>query len=650
MTIINTKLTPPSGGSRIIARSELVEKLREYANGLLTLISAPSGYGKTSAVCQWTLQTGISPAWLSLDSDDNDPDRFFRYLLSAIKTTDPSLASAFDPLINAQKLPSGTNVIAHIINRLSNHTRKLYLILDDFHKVTDPLIHQAVCFLLEHSPPGLHLTIISRHDLPFSISRYRADKSIQVITAEELKFSRAETLQYLRRTATTDVSQNFADELHRFTEGWIIGIQIVCLSYDGKEDWLNSKPKRPTADALLFDYLADEVLQSLPDEVREFCLKTSFLLKIQAELCEEITGYENAAEILVYLEKSNLFLIPLDAEKSWFRYHQLFSVFLQSRLKAKQDDFITNNNRKAAYWLADRGYTEDAFNQAAYWNDWHTAADILEDALPFLITNHEWVISRNGSKKIPGELRQQYLLLKIYYVLIVFLMGDLENAESLIKDVERDFSKQMELYAAEKRDRVRDFWNLAKVYKLSSTGQHEKAIETVKSLIDPTLPKDKFIHGMLEFLMAIALIEKGDIRPAKTALGSALVNHTITSKHCITHNIWYYMVAIEKVHGRLQQAEASLNDVLDFSKQNELLYLPSIAVIHLQSAHLHFLRDKLDEALAEINTGLEYTKLLYEKDLLFEFYQLEAFYLASQRKSGISRKTDLRSTIHSKSQ
>ncbi len=306
----------------------------------LTLVSAPAGYGKTTLVADWLnspLQAGEGAggrvAWLSLDEFDNDPRRFLDYLLVALRQIQADVGKSVKAMLQAPQPPPSEVILTALVNDLSAISQPFILVLDDYHIIHNPPIHEQLNFLLEHQPPQMHLVIITREDPPLPLPRLRARGQLTEIRQVDLRFTPEECADFLSRVMGLNLSSEDVSALERRTEGWVAGLQLAALSMRGNEDISGFIQAFTGSSRFILDYLMEEVFERQTPNVKEFLLKTSILERVSASLCDAVTEKINSQRELEALEQANLFIIPLDQSRIWYRYHRLFAELLRQRLQ-----------------------------------------------------------------------------------------------------------------------------------------------------------------------------------------------------------------------------------------------------------------------------------------------------------------------------
>jgi LuxR family maltose regulon positive regulatory protein len=366
--LLSTKLHSPTPRSGLVARSRLVARLQDglRLGRRLTLVSAPPGFGKTSAIQEWIGRAGRPVAWLSVDEGDNDAPRFLRYLVAALSQADERVgqvlqASSSVPL----QAPLQAPLIA-LINCLAEIGADLGLVLDDYHCISDSTVHELVAFLLTNQPSGLHTVIGTREDPPLPLARMRARDQVTEIRERDLRFTTEEAAAFLNQTMNLGLSSQSVAALVSRTEGWITGLQLAGLAL--RQPAVGSRLQKDADefvaafagdDRYVVDYLMAEVLDRQPEPVRRFLRQTSILDRLSASLCDALTGREDSQGVLEQLVDENLFLVPLDNRREWYRYHVLFGQVLRLTLAAPEGIEL---HRKASAWLQAHGHEESALH------------------------------------------------------------------------------------------------------------------------------------------------------------------------------------------------------------------------------------------------------------------------------------------------
>ncbi|MGA7147634.1 MAG: helix-turn-helix transcriptional regulator, partial [Microbacterium sp.] len=378
--LLATKLHPPRRRRTLVARPRLRDLATRNEHPALTLVSAPAGFGKTTLVADWFAGERTT-AWLSLDARDDNLEQFWTYVLAALATATHDLSEDTTVLLQAHHAPLET-VIATLINDLETASQDIVLVLDDYHVITAPEIHDSVAFLLEHLPPQLSLVIVTRADPPLPLASLRADGALLEVRAADLRFTADEAAEYLNGAMDLALTAADVDVLEARTEGWIAALQLAALSMQGRSDPASFISEFAGDDRFILDYLADEVLERQTARIRDFLLDTSILSRLTGPLCAAVTSQDDAKAILDELDRSNLFLVPLDDRRTWYRYHHLFGDVVRARLLDEQPDRVAELHRRASDWYAGNGEAHEAIDHALAGDDAERAAELIELVAP----------------------------------------------------------------------------------------------------------------------------------------------------------------------------------------------------------------------------------------------------------------------------
>lgn len=375
-TLLQTKLFIPPTRASIVPRPHLIEQLNNSLSGRLTLISAPAGFGKTTLVTDWLSQRDHPVAWVSLGEDDSEPQQFFSYMAAAIQPFPDSQNSLVNLLQSPQPL-SGKALAAALVNDLVPVSTPCLLILDDYHEINSTEIDVALTFLLDHMPPHLHVLITSRADPGFPLSRLRARNQLTELRAQDLRFSVEETAVFLQKVIGITLTPNQIAALETRTEGWVAGLQMAALSMQNRDDVAGFIDNFTGSNRFIMDYLTDEVLQQIPPAIHDFLLQTSILTRLSAPLCTAVIGNGDSNDVaqnhLDYLDHANLFLIPLDENRTWYRYHHLFADLL----RRKQGVDVKERHQRASQWYEENGLITDALYHARAAQDFERATQLI---------------------------------------------------------------------------------------------------------------------------------------------------------------------------------------------------------------------------------------------------------------------------------
>jgi LuxR family maltose regulon positive regulatory protein len=437
--LVDTKLFIPSVRRSLVARSRLSQRLARGAEAKLTLISAPAGFGKTTALAAWLAQTDRqrSVAWLSLEESDRQPASFWTYVVTAVHRAAPSVGVGVLPLLQAAQPPMET-VLTSMLNELGALMHGLDLVLDDYHLADGSEIAAGMAFLLEHLPPQVHVVLSSRVDPDLPLARLRARGELVEVRAADLRFTHEEVSAYFNDTTGLELTGSDIAVLEERTEGWIAALQLAALSMRDRQDVAAFIGGFAGDDRYIVDYLVEEVLARQPDDVRSFLVQTSVLDRLTGPLCDAVTGRRGAGKAMLGdLDRANLFVVPLDDNRRWYRYHHLFADVLRTHLPDERPDQVAELHRRASRWYDEAGETSPAVRHALACGDVDHAAELVERAIPALQRNRQEATIRGWLDDLPDEVVRVRPVLGSGFVGALMSMGEFGDAPRRLRDVER---------------------------------------------------------------------------------------------------------------------------------------------------------------------------------------------------------------------
>ncbi len=385
--ILATKLYIPPLRPNVVIRPRLIERLNEGLHRKLTLIAASAGFGKTTLVSEWVEGIERPTAWLSLDEGENDPARFLTYLVAALQTIAATIGEGVLGALQSPQPPPTVSILTALLNDITTIKDPFVLVLDDYHVLDAKAVDHALTFLLEHLPPQMHLVIATREDPQLPLARLRVRGQLTELRATDLRFTPSEAAGFLNQGMGLNLSAEDIARLSTRTEGWIAGLQLAAISMQGQQDTTSFITSFTGSHHFVLDYLVEEVLQQQPESIQNFLLRTSILDRLCGPLCDAVllTPSGSGQETLEYIEHANLFLVPLDNERRWYRYHQLFADLLRQRLHQSSasstgDEVgdVTELHCRASVWYEDHGLEIEAFHHAAAAHDVARAERLIE--------------------------------------------------------------------------------------------------------------------------------------------------------------------------------------------------------------------------------------------------------------------------------
>lgn len=543
MPVLATKLHLPEPRPDLVARARLQERLSGsgHAPTRLVLVCAPAGFGKTTALTQWlkarsaTLPCQV--AWVSLDRDDNDVQRFLAHLLAALQRTRAELGRDAQAAIEAAGELDLQRVLASLVNDLDLLASRTVIALDDYHEITSAAVHEAVQFLLDHLPPQVQLAITTRSDPPLAIARLRSNAGLVEVRSADLRFTPDEAAALLRDVVGEDLPRSSIAVLDERTEGWAAGLRLAALSLRGRDDVAAFVDDFAGSHRFVLDYLVEQVLDRQPAGVTEFLLRTSLLASMNAPLCEAVTGREDATEILAALERDNVFVVALDDERQWYRYHHLFADVLQARLRSTGAAEVARLHREASRWYVEHGILPDALRHAVDGGDLDLAADLVELALPGLRQERRDDTIRAHVRALPEDVVRGRALLATFMAWTRLADGDLEGVLTWLDEAESALPRAADLdaglrstFAASARardDELRQLPAMIAVYRATvaqARGDVERTIEQARCALDLTGPADHFARAAAAGFLGLATWADGDLAAAVDIFGEAMAS------------------------------------------------------------------------------------------------------------------------------
>jgi LuxR family maltose regulon positive regulatory protein len=529
--LLAAKLLVPRARPTFVARPRLLARLEAGAAVPLTLVSAPPGFGKTTLLAEWArvaVAAGRGVAWLSLDAGDNEPDSFWSYLSAALEPLVPSLRKARDELAVAGLVPT-PQAITSLLHELPDDTPGAWLVLDDYHLVSTSEVQDGVRFLLENLPPALHLLIGTRADPSLPLPRWRVRGDLVEVRAADLRFTGPEAAEYLRTATGLALAAPDLELLAGRTEGWIAALQLAGLSLRGRPDPAGFIERFAGDDRFIVDYLMDEVLAHQGEDVREFLALTSVLERLTGDLCDAVTGTAGGAAMLAQLERANLFVVPLDDQGVWFRYHHLFADVLRARLLAGRSGEQPVVHARASRWFEANGFIDEAIRHAFAGRDHTSAARLVEAALPAARRDRRDEAMLGWLRALPGEVVARNPVLLVFLGWTCLVAGDLVGLETRLDQTERllDSVPPGSEQPWPATDELRALPATIGMYRASlaqARGDLAGVVSHAHRVVEVAGPDDHFWRGAAAGFLALAAWSEGDVRTAVTTFTAALAS------------------------------------------------------------------------------------------------------------------------------
>jgi LuxR family maltose regulon positive regulatory protein len=658
--LLQTKLYVPRIRRELVSRPRLIERLNAGLNGCLTLVSAPAGYGKTTLVTQWLNSTKCPSTWLSLDESDNDPTRFLAYFVAALRTVDADIGKGALSALQSPQPPPSEAVLTSLINDVAAIPDRILLVLDDYHLIESSPVDNALTFLLEHLPAQMHLVIATRDDPHLSLARLRARGHLTELRAADLRFAASEAADFLNQVMGLELAAEDIAVLERRTEGWIAGLQLAAISMQGREDTDGLIQSFAGSHRYVLDYLVEEVLEQQSESVQAFLLQTAILDRMTGPLCDAVcfgfaetqsssggTGVRfGAAEspstpegdavrsgltesptdqdigqaTLEMLERANLFIIPLDSERHWYRYHHLFSDLLRQRLRRVHPEWIPTLYHRASEWYEQNGFADEAIEHALRAKSFERAAYLLEERADVLWGRGEHGKLSSWLVKFPADLIYSRPHLSIFHAWYLFASGDQDAAERYLQTAERaldpSIGRAAEALPEDRQDHLSDIdrmklWGKAAAirafmdsYRGDVSGIIQHARQALECLPEQDLP--------MRSLAAIALGDAHSIKGEMTAAYQARLEAT---QVCRSIDNTFYLIAANlklamtlRALGQLQRTVEVCQQQLELAETSGLSQVALVGLSFAIWGEVLAELDDLDRAIDRAQRGVELTE------------------------------------------
>jgi LuxR family maltose regulon positive regulatory protein len=603
--LITTKLHMPRPRAQLVSRSQLAERLQQGMTDALTLVSAPAGFGKTTVLAQWLAESGTPAAWLSLEPGDNEPVRFLSYLIATLQTLDPSNGvTALSLLRTPQPAPPET-VLARLVNDLmKREAADFALVLDDYHVITAEAIHRLLISLVEHLPPQMHLIIATRADPPLPLARLRARGQLTEVRAADLRFTREETQLFLQRVMHIELAPQELAILQSRTEGWIAGLQFAGLSLQGRSDVTAFLTAFTGSHRFVLDYLSEEVFTLQSPQVQSFLLQTCILDRLCGSLCEAVTEEASGQAMLDQLERANLFLISLDDQRQWYRFHHLFAEVLRGRLQLTQPSLPPALHRRASTWFEQHALLVEAVHHALAAPDVERVADLIEQH-GYSLALHGQVHTMLGwFNRLPDALILMRPRLCSLHAFVLLLSNQIEASSARLHDVERGIERAT---STEDARTMLGQVALTRGYIALYSGDVEGSIEWCRQALD-LLPEAETGWWASSFLgTARAYLVSGEATSAVEEHVEAAVALARASGNLVTSLSSISLLGrLQVLQGRLRTGAHTYEQAMQItSGREELQTLVNSADYYFGMGDLLREWNKLDEAEQHLSQGMD---------------------------------------------
>jgi LuxR family maltose regulon positive regulatory protein len=632
--LLETKFHIPPARPELVIRPRLLQKLNDGLQHKLTLISAPAGFGKTTLVSEWVFNgasdsLGVDPtelkiAWLSLDENDNNLGRFLAYFITALRRIIGSESTIGDEALEMLQSPRAQpaeTVLTSLINDIADVHGTIVLVIDDYHLIDIQPIHEALTYLLEHAPPQLHLFIATREDPFLPLARLRGRCQLTEVRAVDLRFSASETAQFLNQVMGLGLNPGDIVALEERTEGWITGLQLAAVSLQGQSDKSRLIRSFTGSHRFVLDYLVEDVLSHQPEGLQSFLEKTSILRQLTGTLCDAVSGQDDGQGTLEMLACANLFIVSLDNERRWYRYHHLFAELLQLRLEQNHPGELPILNLRASQWYEQNNFTEQAIQHAIKAGDFDRGTQLAEQSWPAMHMSYRGITWLGWVEAIPRERVRDSPILSAGHGWSSIDIGDFDGADLHLQDAERWLEARMNASASAAgpptgptvpgepflRSLSASLAN-ARAYLAQALGDVNATHRyTAKALA--LLPEDEYFErGLSSILQGFAYWSSGELEEALRAISEAISCMQTLGKLAFVISFTSYLADIMIAQGRLTDAKIAYQQLLDKSGGTEPVVRES-SVLHLGLSEIFYEQGELDTAMQHLQKSEALGKL-----------------------------------------
>lgn len=629
-----TKLHIPPASQNIVHRPELYEKLNLGLCRKLILISAPAGFGKTTVVSDWINQNKIPAAWFSLDNGDNDPADFLSYIISGIQRIHSEFGQGALKLLNSPNKPSVESIASLLINEILNIKQNFLLVLDDFHLINSNEVLKLVIYLLEHIPGNIHIAILTRSDPTLSVSWLRSQHQLVELRSSDLSFSANDISILFNKKLKLGLSIEDAYSLESKTEGWIAGLQLTALSMQGREDISEFIQDLKGDNRYIMDYLMEEVLKIQTDDIKEFLLQTSILEQMSAPLCNAVLNRNDSQLILETLEKNNMFVIPLDTERTWYRYHHLFAELLKLRLHLKDKATIIVLHNKACNWFEQNNMFDFAIGHALAIQNHEKSIQLIGEVVEKMWENGQHAGILKYGNVLPEGLIKRNAGFCLYYSWILIITGKIQKAGPLLMSAEDTTKKIINDKKSSKEDIQHNKKLLGKIsvayaYLNSIVSDSEKTFYYCKTAMENLSEDDPLWYSWAWFSYGLAYFSTGDLFRSLDAFQKAFGYGKKSGNVYLISTIILRMADTEQQLGHYKSAYEKCSELLTLIRDKGYVEITktdsTYTSVYLTLAYTQYMWVELDKAYENIKVTYSLCKKgsdIMLKATVFMFYSM----------------------------
>ena len=616
--LIRTKLRLPFTRPALVSRPRLEQQLAAGLQGPLTLLIAPAGFGKTTLLASLAAACSMPVAWLSLDQNDNQALRFLRYLIAAVQAADSTIGSDAAQVAGAAEPATAEAILTLLINDLDAAVGEMALVLDDYHLIGNPAIHTALAFLLDNCPGTFHLVIAGRSDPQLPLARLRARSQVVELRAADLRFTEPEADRFFNTIMGLELDHQSVAILEERSEGWIAGLQMAALTIQGRRDVRGFVEKFAGTNRFIMDFMMEEVLAREPEEIQDFLLQTSILTCLNGPLCDAVTETTGGRRMLEHLENRNLFIVPLDDERLWYRYHHLFADLLQARLYRTGEDQVSRLFTRAARWCDQDGRAADAVAYSLSAGNHALAAGLIIQYWPLMTQNGEIETVWSWLNALPEEIVRHSGPLSVAFCWLLWLMGRVDAVEPHLADAKRALENAADIGATDgaaispgpavfatlpaEMAALRSFVTRHQNDFDAAARFAEQALRLLPDDLPP--PADVQLRSLISIARASALDGSGDLEKAVDAYAETIRLSRLSANPSGVTGITYRMAGGLRLLGRLRAAEAACRDALAFVQDRKMDRLPAAGIVHIALSEVLVERNDLDAARSHLDQAM----------------------------------------------
>ncbi len=600
---MTTKLYIPPPRPNLVERTFLIKRLDEglHRGHKLTLLSAPAGFGKTTLLSEWVAECRWSVAWVSLDEEDNAPARFLTYLIAALQTVHKSVGKGLLEALQSPQSPSPASILAALINELASMECCLLLVLDDYHLIKTQAIHDILGFFIEHQPAQLHLVISTRIDPPLPLARLRARGQLLELRQADLRFTREEVSKFLHQVTGLALSPDDVDALTSRTEGWIAGLQLAALSMQRRDDPADFVRTFTGSHRYIIDYLVEEVLSQQQEDLQAFLLQTSILDRMTDSLCNAVTGCGGSQATLERLEQENLFVIPLDDDRRWYRYHNLFRDVLRQCLLRTRPQLVPILHDCASTWYEENQFMAGAVDHALQAGDMARATRLIDQHSEKLWIRGEQATLLKWLDALPSEQVREHARICTFYALALFTAGRRDEADTYL-----DMAQQaLDTQAARDQPALSGILNTARAIVTISRGDLPEIVRLSRRALTHLPEDDHTWRSTAAFTLGLAQRLGGDLASAERTLAEAVKLSTVTGNSYVALIARHNLARLQAQRGRLRQAAGILRQAGRIANETGMSQLPAASLVSAELGSIFIEWNDLDEALRLLEKSLD---------------------------------------------